>query len=69
MEAFRLPLLIVHGSADRLTNPEGSKQLYARAGSTDKTFKLYDGLYHEVLNEPEQEQVMADIVAWLDQRI
>lgn len=69
MEAFRLPLLIVHGSADRLTNPEGSKQLYARAGSSDKTFKLYNGLYHEVLNEPEQEQVMADIVAWLDQRI
>lgn len=52
MEAFRLPLLIVHGSADRLTNPEGSKQLYARAGSSDKTFKLYNGLYHEVLNEP-----------------
>ncbi|MCE7981631.1 MAG: lysophospholipase [Caldilinea sp. CFX5] len=69
MEAFRWPLLIVHGAADRLTNPEGSKQLYARAGSTDKTLKLYDGLYHEVLNEPEQEQIMAEIVAWLDKRI
>lgn len=69
MEAFRLPLLIVHGAADRLTNPEGSKQLYARAASTDKTLKLYDGLYHEVLNEPEQEQILAEIVAWLDQRI
>lgn len=69
MEAFRLPLLIVQGAADRLVNPEGSKQLYARAGSTDKTLKLYDGLYHEVLNEPEKEQVMADIVEWLDKRV
>lgn len=69
MEAFRLPLLVVQGTADRLVNPEGSKQLYARAGSTDKTLKLYDGLYHEVLNEPEKEQIMAEIVAWLEQRI
>lgn len=67
METFRLPLLIVQGSADRLVNPEGSKQLYARAGSADKTLKLYEGLYHEVLNEPEQEQIMAEIVAWLEQ--
>lgn len=69
MEAFRLPLLVVQGTADRLVNPEGSKQLYARAGSTDKTLKLYDGLYHEVLNEPEKEQIMAEIVEWLEQRI
>lgn len=68
MEALRLPLLIVQGTADRLIDPEGSKQLYARAGSSDKMLKLYEGLYHEVLNEPEKEQVMAEIVAWLDQR-
>jgi acylglycerol lipase len=69
MEAFQLPLLIVQGTADRLVNPEGSKQLYARAGASDKTLKLYDGLYHEVLNEPEKEQILAEIVEWLDKRI
>lgn len=69
MENFRLPLLIVQGTADRLVDPEGSKQLYARAQSTDKTLKLYEGLYHEVLNEPEKEQVMADMLAWLEQHI
>ena len=69
MENFRLPVLIVQGTADRLVDPEGSKQLYARAQSTDKTLKLYEGLYHEVLNEPEKDQVMADMLAWLDQRV
>jgi acylglycerol lipase len=69
MEAFELPLLIVQGAADRLVDPEGSKQLYARAGSTDKTLKLYPGLYHEVLNEPEKEEIMAEIVAWFDKRV
>ena len=69
MENFRLPVLIVQGTADRLVDPEGSKQLYARAQSTDKTLKLYEGLYHEVLNEPEKDDVLADILAWLDQRI
>lgn len=64
--AFHWPLLILQGTADRIVNPEGSQQFYAQAGSTDKTLKLYDGFYHEVLNEPEKEQVMADIVAWLD---
>lgn len=69
MEAFRLPLLIVQGTADRIVDPEGSKQFYARAGSSDKTLKLYEGLFHEVLNEPEKEQVMAEIIEWLDKRI
>jgi lysophospholipase len=39
-----------------------------RASSKDKTLKLYEGLYHEILNEPEKEQVIADIIAWLDAR-
>ena len=66
MEAITLPLLILHGTADRLTDVEGSKQLYARAGSKDKTLKLYEGLYHEILNEPEKGQVLDDVVQWLD---
>ncbi len=65
MELVKLPLLILHGTADRLDDPEGSKQLYERAESKDKTLKLYDGFYHEVMNEPEKERVLADILEWL----
>jgi alpha-beta hydrolase superfamily lysophospholipase len=66
MEAIEGPLLIMHGTADRLADPEGSEQLYARANSNDKTLKWYEGLYHEILNEPEQDRVLADVVEWLD---
>lgn len=66
MSAFHLPLLLLHGTADRMVTPEGSKQLYAEAATTDKQLKLYDGLYHELLNEPEKEEILQDIVAWLD---
>lgn len=65
MEAITLPLLILHGTSDQLTDPDGSRRLYERARSNDKTLKLYDGLFHEVLNEPEQDEVLADVVAWL----
>lgn len=69
MEKLSLPLLILQGTADRLSDPEGSKQLYSRASAKDKTLKLYDDLYHEVLNEPEKEQVLTDIVQWLNTHI
>ena len=68
MESIDVPLLLLHGTDDALTEPEGSRELYRRARSEDKTLKLYDGLYHEVLNEPEREQVIADVVQWLDAR-
>ncbi len=66
MEAVAVPLLIMHGTTDLLTDPEGSSQLYDRAGSGDKELKLYEGLYHEILNEPEKERVLADMVDWLE---
>ncbi len=69
MERIELPLLLLHGTADELCSPRGSKLLHERAGSLDKTLKLYDGFAHELLNEPEKEQVLADILAWLDARM
>jgi alpha-beta hydrolase superfamily lysophospholipase len=68
MESIALPLLIMHGTGDLLVPFEGSRVLMERASSKDKTLKLYEGLYHEILNEPEKEQVIADIIAWLDAR-
>ena len=64
-----LPILIMYGSADQLSNPEGSNMLYEKVSSKDKSLKVYDGLYHEIFNEPEHEKVMADMEAWLSARI
>jgi alpha-beta hydrolase superfamily lysophospholipase len=66
--AVRLPLLVLHGAADRLCDPAASRDLYTHAADDDKTLRLYEGLYHDVLREPEAEQVLADLIAWLDQR-
>jgi alpha-beta hydrolase superfamily lysophospholipase len=63
-----LPMLIMHGTEDLLASPDGSRALFDAISSSDKTLKMYDGLHHEILNEPEQDQVIADIAAWLDAR-
>ena len=66
---FNYPVLIMHGTDDRLTNLEGSKMLYEKAASSDKTLKLYEGLYHEIINEVEKEMVMEDMIGWIEERI
>ena len=65
---LRLPLLVMHGTGDDLVPIAGSEMVADRAGSEDKTFTRYDGLYHEILNEPERDRVMDEIVGWLDVR-
>ena len=64
-----LPVLILHGSADKVTKPSGSQHFYERAGSKDKTLKIYEGNYHDILNDIDKETVMADILEWLNGRI
>ena len=66
---IQLPLLVLQGGADRLVSPDGAEMLHRLAGSTDKTLKVYDGLHHEVYNEPERDVVLADVEAWLRERL
>ena len=66
--AFPVPLLLLHGGADRLTYPSGSREFAAALGPQRATLTVYDGLYHEIHHEPEQAQVLGDVVAWLDGR-
>ncbi|KAL6978388.1 acylglycerol lipase, partial [Sarracenia purpurea var. burkii] len=66
-----LPFFVLHGEADTVTDPEVSKALYERAGSKDKTIKLYPGMWHGLTSgEPDNnvEIVFSDIIAWLDNR-
>jgi alpha-beta hydrolase superfamily lysophospholipase len=69
MPKYRIPILIIHGTADKATRYQGSQFFYDHAGSKDKTLKLYDGHYHDLLNDVGKEGVMADIQSWLDQRV
>ena len=64
-----LPLLLLHGSEDRLTAPQGSSDYQRNVSSADCDLKIYPGLYHEILNEPEREQVMQDVLLWLQSRL
>lgn len=69
MSQINLPILIMHATADRLSNPEGSTMLYELVNSKDKTLKHYNGLYHEIFNEPEHRQVFAYMETWLAARV
>ena len=64
-----LPLLVQHGDADRMAAPAGGQYLFDHAGSADKRLLRYPGLFHEIYNEPEQAQVLSDLVAWFDAHV
>lgn len=61
-----LPMLIMHGSEDKATVPAGSEFFHKTAGAKDKTLKIYDGHFHDLLADTGKEGVMADIQAWID---
>ncbi|OBA64392.1 hydrolase [Mycobacterium sp. 1100029.7] len=67
--ALTAPLLVAHGEEDRLVPVAGSRRLVECVGSTDVTLKVYPGLYHEVFNEPERDQVLGDVVGWITERL
>ncbi len=69
LKDISLPILILHGGADPIISPEASKIVYANVSSEDKTLKLFDGLYHEIMNEPEKEEVLEFIGNWIEKRV
>ena len=60
-----LPVYLFHGDADRLTDPDGSREIYAAWGGADKTLRLWPGSRHETLNDLEREAVAAELLAWV----
>ncbi len=63
-----IPVLLIHGQNDLLCDVSGAQMVHAQLVTTDKTLLTYPELYHEVLNEPEKDKVIADVVGWLDAR-
>jgi acylglycerol lipase len=66
LRELRLPILVVQGTADRLVPQRAGRLVVDWVASPDKTLRMYDGLYHEVFNEPERELVLDEVVEWLD---
>ncbi len=65
---FSLPLLIMHGKEDKLGYPRGSEE-FASYVKQNCTLKLWEGLYHELHNEPEQGEVFAFIIDWMNSQL
>jgi lysophospholipase len=65
LPAITIPTLIMYGTADSLCPPEGSRLIHDRISAADRTLKPYEGLYHEIFNEPERETVLDDLCSWL----
>ncbi len=63
--AITVPTLIMYGTEDHLCPPAGSQMLGERIGAADLTVTPYTGLYHEIFNEPERDQVLDDLCRWL----
>lgn len=66
--SVELPALLLHGGADGIVDPSGSREVHEALGSADKTLVVYDGMYHEIFNETDRDRVLDDVVAWLDAR-
>lgn len=66
--AMTMPCLLMHGSADTLVLASDAQPVFEAIASPDKTVRIFDGLYHEIFNEPERLEVLSIVKQWLDER-
>ncbi|KAG6546683.1 hypothetical protein Mapa_011872 [Marchantia paleacea] len=69
LEKVTTPFFVMHGSHDQVTDPDGSRELYSRASSLHKNIQIYEGLLHDLLFEYEKDEIIQDIIRWLDSRL
>ncbi|KAL0535517.1 hypothetical protein IC582_029848 [Cucumis melo] len=69
LSKISVPFLVLHGTADEVTDPTASQKLYKEASSTDKSIKLLEGFLHDLLFEPERQSIMKDIIDWMNNRL
>ena len=65
---INIPVLILHGTEDKLADPLGSQWMYDKVSSTDKKLEYFEGLYHEIMNEPEKDDVIKVLITWIKER-
>ncbi|KAK7311761.1 hypothetical protein RJT34_10098 [Clitoria ternatea] len=68
-KSVTVPFFVLHGTADKVTDPLASQDLYNKAASEFKDIKLYEGFLHDLLFEPEREEVAQDIINWMEKRL
>ncbi|CAA0402051.1 unnamed protein product [Arabidopsis thaliana] len=68
-KSVTVPFFVLHGTEDKVTDPLASQDLYNQAPSVFKDIKLYDGFLHDLLFEPEREEVGRDIIDWMMNRL
>ncbi|KAF7817105.1 monoglyceride lipase [Senna tora] len=69
LKSVTIPFFVLHGTADKVTDPLASQDLYNEAASLFKEIKLYDGFLHDLLFEPEREEIAQDIIHWMKERL
>ncbi len=67
-ERISTPLLLMHGAEDQVADIEGSREFFELVRSADKRLRVLDGLYHDIMNEPEKASVLEEISDWLNAR-
>ena len=66
---IKTPTFILHGTEDKATSYPGSEEFYKKSGAADKSLKLYKGHYHDLLADTGKEEVMAEVIDWIDARV
>ena len=66
---WQTPVLLIHGTADKATDPEGSRQFYATVPARDKTLHIVEDGYHELLNDVKRDETLRVVMRWLEQRL
>ncbi|OAY84405.1 Caffeoylshikimate esterase [Ananas comosus] len=69
IKSVTVPFFVLHGTADRVTDPLASQDLYNEAPSTYKDIRLYDGFLHDLLFEPERDEIGLDIIYWMEKKL
>ncbi|VAH76357.1 unnamed protein product [Triticum turgidum subsp. durum] len=69
LKKVTVPFVVLHGTADRVTDPLASQELYTEAASRHKDLRLYEGFLHDLLFEPERDEIAADIIGWMDRTL
>ncbi|MFA6449844.1 MAG: lysophospholipase [bacterium] len=66
---FKIPALFQHGGDDRACSPASAREFFEKISSSDKEFILYEGLYHEIYNEPQKLEILETAANWMEKRI